>query len=55
MARNTRTVAERSKISRFQKPIAAGVALGFGAPLLFAGLIEFFGVILPKFFSFYVP
>lgn len=36
-------------------PIAAGISLGFGAPLLFAGLIEFFGVILPKFFSFYVP
>lgn len=36
-------------------PIAAGVSLGFGAPLLFAGLIEFFGVILPKFLSFYVP
>ena len=36
-------------------PIAVGITLGFGAPILVVGLIEFFRVILPRFLSYYVP
>jgi len=45
-------------VKRFEDyvlPIATGIALGFGAPILIAGLVEFFTVILPRFSAFYVP
>ena len=43
------------KFEQYVLPIAVGIALGFGAPILFAGLLEFFTAVLPKFLSFYVP
>jgi hypothetical protein len=43
------------KFEQYVLPIAVGIALGFGAPILFAGLLEFFIAVLPKFLSFYVP
>jgi hypothetical protein len=45
-------------VKRFEDyvlPIATGIALGFGAPILIAGLVEFGSVILPRFSAFYVP
>ncbi len=45
-------------VRRFEQyvlAIATGIALGFGAPILIAGLIEFFATILPRFSAFYVP
>ena len=43
------------KFEDYVIPIATGIALGFGAPILIAGLIEFSAVILPRFSAFYVP
>ncbi|MDW8003563.1 MAG: DUF6785 family protein [Thermofilaceae archaeon] len=45
-------------IRRFEQyvlAIATGLALGFGAPILVAGLIEFAAVIVPRFTAYYVP
>ncbi|MEM2823886.1 MAG: DUF6785 family protein [Thermofilaceae archaeon] len=45
-------------VRRFEQyvlAIATGLALGFGAPILVAGLIEFFSVIMPRFAAYYVP
>jgi hypothetical protein len=43
------------KFEQYALPIATGLTLGFGAPILFSGLLEFFTVVLPRFLSFYVP
>jgi hypothetical protein len=49
-----RTIGVR-RFESYVIPIAAGISLGFGAPILLAGLIEFFAVVLPRFSALYVP
>jgi len=43
------------RFEQFVLPIATGIALGFGAPILIAGLIEYFNVVVPRFTAYYVP
>lgn len=43
------------RFEQYVMPIATGIALGFGAPILLAGIIEFSNVIVPRFMAYYIP